>query len=160
MRSGAIENLELIEKQITLLEHKIEYGFEQMFNPLADVRGLNKIYAAAIIAESEDIDYFKNRDQYYNFTGFVPRYAQSGKFESKFNHVNKCGSSYLRHYFFQAAISLCRHNAYFKNLFIKKHVIEKKSKDEAHVYCAKKLCHIAFKLLKSKEKFCSEKLVH
>ena len=78
----------------------------------------------------------------------------------QFNHINKCGSSYLRHYFFQAAISLKRHNSYFKNLFIKKHVIEKKSSDEAHVYCAKKLCHITFKLLKSKTMFCPEKLVH
>lgn len=155
-----IENLELIEKQIAILENKINYHFEKLFNPLADVKGLNKIYAAAIIAESGDIDYFRNRDQYYNFTGLVPRFAQSGKFESKFNHINKCGSSYLRHYFFQAAVSLKRHNAYFKKLFIKKNVIEKKSKDEAHVYCAKKLCHICFKLLKSKEKFCPEKLVH
>jgi transposase len=137
----AIENFELIQRQIAILENKIDYQFEKMFNPLADVKGMNKIYAAAIIAETGDIDYFKNRDQYYNFTGFVPRFAQSGNFESKFNHVNKCGSSYLRHYFFQAAISLCRHNDYFKQLYIKKHVLEKKSKDEAHVYCAKKLCH-------------------
>lgn len=156
----AIENLELIEKQITILEKKINCNFEELFNPLADVKGLNPIYAAAIIAETGDIDYFRNRDQYYNFTGLVPRYAQSGKFESKFNHINKCGSSYLRHYFFQAAISLKRHNPYFKELFVKKHVVEKKSKDEAHVYCAKKLCHICFKLLKSKEKFCPGKLVH
>lgn len=155
-----IENFELIERQIRILEEKIDYQFEKMFNPLADVKGLNRIYAAAIIAETGDIDYFKNRDQYYNFTGFVPRYSQSGKFESKFNHINKCGSSYLRHYFFQAAISLKRHNEYFKNLFIKKHIIEKKSKDEAHVYCAKKLCHVVFKLLKSKTRFCPEKLVH
>jgi transposase len=155
-----IENFELIEKQIAILENKITYQFEKMFNPLADVKGMNSIYAASIIAETGDIDYFKNRDQYYNFTGLVPRYAQSGNFESKFNHINKCGSSYLRHYFFQAAISLCRHNDYFKNLFIKKHYLEKKSKDEAHVYCAKKLCHICFKLLKSKTKFCPEKLVH
>jgi transposase len=155
-----IENFELIEKQIMILEEKISYQFEKLFNPLADVKGMNKIYAAAIISETGDIDYFKNRDQYYNFTGLVPRYSQSGKFESKFNHINKCGSSYLRHYFFQAAISLTRHNSYFKELFIKKHVIEKKSKDEAHVYCAKKLCHICFKLLKSKTKFCPDKLVH
>ena len=154
----AIENFELLEKQIELLEHKIDYQFEKMFNPLADVKGLNRIYAAAIIAESGDINYFKNRDQYYNFTGFVPRFSQSGKFESKFNHVNKCGSSYLRHYFFQAAISLTRHNSYFKSLCIKKHIVEKKSKDEAHVYCAKKLSHIVFKLLKSQTKFCPEKL--
>lgn len=154
----AIENIELIEKQIKILEAKIEYAFDKIFNPLAEVKGLNKIYAAAIIAESGDINYFKNRNQYYNFTGLVPRFAQSGKFESKFNHINKCGSSYLRHYFFQAAISLKRHNQYFMNLFIKKHTIEKKSKDEAHVYCAKKLCHIVFKLLKSKTKFCPEKL--
>jgi transposase len=98
-----------LQKQIKLLEYKIDYQFEKIFNPLADVKGLNKIYAAGIIAESGDITYFKNRDQYYNFTGLVPRFAQSGKFESKFNHMNKCGSSYLRHYFFQAAISLKRH---------------------------------------------------
>jgi len=154
----AIENLKLIEKQIKLLENKIDYHFNKIFNPLADVKGMNKIYAAGIIAESGDIEYFKNRGQYYNFTGFVPRFAQSGNFESKFNHMNKCGSSYLRHYFFQAAISMKRFNPYFMKLFIKKHAVEKKSKDEAHVYCAKKLCHIVFKLLKSKQKFCPEKL--
>jgi len=154
-----IENLELIEKQIHLLEYKIEYQFDRIFNPLADIKGMNKIYAAAIIAESGDIGYFKNRDQYYNFTGFVPRFSQSGKFESKFNHINKCGSSYLRHYFFQAAISLKRHNSYFRGLYAKK-ILEKKSSDEAHVYCAKKLCHIVFRLLKSQTKFCPEKLVH
>jgi len=154
----AIENLQLLEKQIAILEYKIDYHFEKLFNPLADVKGMNKIYAAGIIAESGDIDYFKNRDQYYNFTGFVPRFAQSGNFESKFNHMNKCGSSYLRHYFFQAAISMKRFNPYFMKLFIKKHVVEKKSKDEAHVYCAKKLCHIVFKLLKSKTRFCPDKL--
>jgi hypothetical protein len=138
----AVENLQLLEKQIAILEHKITYRFDKKFNPLADVKGMNKIYAAGIVAESGDIDYFNNRDQYYNFTGFVPRFAQSGNFESKFNHMNKCGSSYLRHYFFQAAISLKRFNPYFMSLFIKKHALEKKSKDEAHVYCAKKLCHI------------------
>ncbi|MEA3514550.1 MAG: IS110 family transposase [Nanoarchaeota archaeon] len=156
----AIENLEILEKQSTLLENKIEYHFEKLFNPLDEVKGLTKLYAASIIAESGDINYFKNRGQYYNFTGLVPRYSQSGNFESKFNHINKCGSSYLRHYFFQAAISLKRHNSYFKDLFIKKNTIEKKSTDEAHIYCAKKLCYIIFKLLKSQEKFCPEKLVH
>ena len=154
----AIENIQLLDKQITFLENKIDYHFDKIFNPLAEVAGLNKIYAAGIIAETGDIDYFKNRDQYYNFTDFVPRFAQSGNFESKFNHINKCGSSYLRHYFFQSAISLKRFNSYFMNLFIKKHTIEKKSKDEAHVYCAKKLCHLVFKLLKSKTKFCPDKL--
>ena len=86
-----IENFELIERQIRILEEKISYRFDNMFNPLADVKGMNRIYAAAIIAEIGDIDYFSNRNQYYNFTGFVPRYSQSGKFESKFNHINKCG---------------------------------------------------------------------
>jgi transposase len=155
----AIENLELLQKQIKILEQKIEYHFEKIFNPLDEVKGLNKIYAAGIIGESGDIDYFKNRDQYYNFTGFVPRFAQSGNFESKFNHMNKCGSSYLRHYFFQSAISLKNFNPYFKEIYLKK-LSEKKSKDEAHVYCAKKLCHIVFKLLKSKQIFCPEKLTH
>ena len=98
-----IENFELIETQIAILENKIGYQFEKMFNPLVDVKGMNRIYTAAIIAESGDIDYFRNRGQYYGFTGFVPRYSQSGNFESKFNHINKCGSSYLRHCFFQAA---------------------------------------------------------
>lgn len=154
----AIENLELIQKQIIILENKIEYNFEKIFNPLAEVKGMNKIYAAGIIAESGDIKYFRNRNQYYNFTGLVPRFAQSGNFESKFNHINKCGNSYLRHYLFQAAISLKRFNPEIMDLFIKKHHIEKKSKDEAHVYCAKKICHIVFKLIKSKTKFCPEKL--
>jgi transposase len=156
----AIENLELIQKQIEILEYKIEYQFDNIFNPLAEIKGMNKVYAAGIIAESGDIGHFKNRDQYYNFTGLVPRYAQSGNFESKFNHINKCGSSYLRHYYFQAAISIKRFNPEMMRLFIKKHHFERKSKDEAHVYCAKKLCHIVFKLLKSKQKFCPEKLAH
>ena len=154
----AIENLELIQKQIKILEHKIEYRFNHIFNPLAEVKGLTFVYVAGIIAESGDITYFKNRGQYYNFTGLVPRHASSGQFVSKFNHINKCGSSYLRHYLIQSVLKLVQYNVYLKKIYIKKHYIEKKSKQEAHVYCAKKLCYIIFKLLKSNTKFCPEKL--
>jgi len=154
----AIANLEVVQKQVKILENKIEYNFRAVFNPLAEVKGLTSIYAAGIIAESGDISYFRNRGQYYNFTGLVPRHASSGQFISKFNHINKCGSSYLRHYLIQAVMKLVQYNAYFKQLFIKKHHIEKKSKQEAHVYCAKKLCYIIFKLLKSNTKFCPDKL--
>ena len=93
------------------------------------MKGLTNIYAAGIIAEAGDVAYFKNRGQFYNYTGLVPRHASSGQFVSKFNHINKCGSSYLRHYLIQAAMSLIKHNTYFKNLFIKKFHIEKKSRD-------------------------------
>lgn len=72
----AIDNLELIQKHIVILENKIDYHFEKLFNPLAEVKGMNKIYAAGIIAESGDIRHFKNRNQYYHFTGLVPRFAQ------------------------------------------------------------------------------------
>ena len=151
--------VEVIEKQISILENKIEYEFGKLFNPLAEVKGLTKVYAAGIIAEAGDISYFRNRAQFYNFTGLVPRHSSSGQFVSGFDHINKCGSSYLRHHLIQAAITLILHNVYFKNLFIKKHHLEKKSKDEAHVYCAKKLCHIVFRLLKSNQKFCPGKLI-
>jgi len=154
----AIENLEIIQKQIKIVENKIEYNFTKLFNPLSDVKGLTNIYSAGIIAESGDISYFKNRGQYYNFTGLVPRHASSGQFVSKFNHINKCGSSYLRHYLIQAVLKLTQYNVYFKKIYIKKHHIDKKSKQEAQVYCAKKLCYIVFKLLKSKTKFCPDKL--
>lgn len=156
----AIQNLEMLQEQIVLLDNKIEYNFEKIFNPLGEIKGMNKVFAAGIIAETGDISYFNNRNQYYNFTGLAPRFAQSGQFESKFNHINKCGSSYLRHYLFQAAIGIKRFNPEFNSYFVKKHHLEKKSKDEAHVYCAKKLCHIIFKLLKSNQKFCPEKLAH
>ncbi len=154
----AIENLTIIQKQIKIIDNKIEYRFKNIFNPLSDVKGLTFVYAAGIIAESGDISYFKSRGQYYNFTGLVPRHASSGQFVSKFNHINKCGSSYLRHYLIQAVMKLVQYNSYFKKIYIKKHHIEKKSKQEAHVYCAKKLCYIIFKLLKSNTMFCPDKL--
>jgi transposase len=153
----SIENLEQLQKQIKFITSEIESHFDKIKSPLADINGISKIAAAGIISETGDIDSFKNRNQYYNYTGLSPRLSQSGNYESKFNHITKCGSSYLRHYLFQTAISMKRFHPNLMDLFIKKHNIEKKSKPEAHVYCAKKVCYLIFKILKTKQQFCPNK---
>jgi len=156
----AIQNLELLDKQVKLLEKMIEQGMEDVFNPFEKVSGVTKISAAGIIAESGDINYFKNKHQYYNYTGLAPRFAQSGKFESANNRISKCGNSYLRYYIMHAALCMVRYNQGLKKIYYKKHFLEKKKKQVAYNCVAKKLCSIIFKLLKTKQYICPEKLAH
>lgn len=156
----AIQNLELLNEQVEVLEKLIEQEMEQVFNPFENLKGITKISAAGIIAESGDVNYFQSKRQYYNFTGLVPRFAQSGKFESKNNHMSKCGNAYLRYYIMHAAICVVRYNHGFKKIYYQKHFLEKKKKQVAYSCVAKKLCHITFKLLKTNQLFCPEKMEH
>lgn len=156
----AIPTLEHITAQLQQIERLIEHEFEHIPNPFGRVKGLSNIMIAGIIAESGDFSYFRSRDQYYNFTGLPPRTAQSGNFQSSNNRMTKCGSSYLRYYLMQAARALALNNPYFKKLFVKKNVVEKRRELTAYSCVAKKLAHITFKLLKTNQQFCPEKLVH
>ena len=100
--------------------------------------------AAGIFSEIEDISRFSHPDKLVAFAGLDCAYYQSG--ESEFTgRMVKRGSSYLRQYLMNAAITVMLHNPNFYDYYLKKRN-EGKHHRVALSHVAKKIIRIIYKL--------------
>lgn len=101
-----LDNLNLIEKQVSELKREIEILSDQFDEKkyVASVSGVSSISAAIYLAELGDINRFHDKHQLTAFAGIDASVFESGLYKRKQgNRISKRGSKYLRKQLYYAA---------------------------------------------------------
>ena len=149
-----IQRVLLLEKQIALVESKINPMVDSLHSPLLSVPGISYRMAAIIIAETENFTNFEHAEQVLAFAGLEPSVYQSGQLTSTHAKMVKRGSKYLRYAIFNAAKYVCHWDTHFGEYLSKKRS-EGKAYNVAVSHAAKKLTRVLFHLVKSEQVFVS-----
>lgn len=151
-----ISLIHTMDKQISLIEDKIN-EFIVLLNPRClSIRGIGNILCASIVAEFGDFTRFKSADACLAFAGLEPSTIQSGCAEHNGKMVKR-GSSHLRAAIMNAADFVFMHEPIFTIYYYKKRN-EGKAHRVALSHVAKKLVRVIYKLETSDIPFDSSKL--
>ena len=147
-----LEQLDLLEKQISDIEHIIAAQFAQFDTKLTTIPGIGTTLGATILSEIGDINRFDKPKQLIAYAGMDPSVKQSGNFVGTQSHMSKRGSPYLRRALWLAAVVAVNHNDLFKYLFQQK-MNAGKTYAQAMGYICHKLLNTVFAILKTGEEY-------
>ncbi len=119
---------------------------------LQSIPGIGPTTAALLLAEVGDISHFDNARQVAAFAGLVPRIRESGSSVRSRSRLSKVGSSRLRKALYFPAITALRFNPFIKALGLRLSA-QGKSKMLIVGAAMRKLLHLAYGVLKSKQAF-------
>lgn len=140
--------LKLIEKEIVLLASSFP-----VYHLLLSLTGCGPITAATIIAETGNIDRFKNADHYVSYSGSTPRNKRSGSSVESMGKISKRGSRYLRHALYMVAEFARRHNPVLKHLFERVKNGNKKRHRLAVIAVANRIARYCYSIMKNRSSF-------
>jgi transposase len=146
-----------LEKEIAKIEKKIadlvadNKALNEQFNLLTSIKGVGKLTAFRIIALMPDVNSFATAKQFAAYIGITPKHNQSGTFIGK-TTISRLGDSRLRKSLYMAALVAKNFNKGLTN-FVSR--LQHKGKNPKTIICAvmRKLAHIIFGVLKSKQPF-------
>ena len=150
-----VENIKSIRTQIKALEKEIKLlasTFSQ-YNLLLSLTGCGPITAATIIAETGNIDRFKNADHFVSYSGSSPRIKRSGTSVEIMGKISKKGSKYLRHALYMTAEFGRRHNPILKHLFERVKNGNKKRHKLAVIAVANRIARYCYSIMKNYSTF-------
>ena len=150
-----VENIKSIRTQIKALEKEIKLlasTFPQ-YNLLLSLTGCGPITAATIIAETGNIDRFKNADHFVSYSGSSPRIKRSGTSVEIMGKISKKGSKYLRHALYMTAEFGRRHNPILKHLFERVKNGNKKRHKLAVIAVANRIARYCYSIMKNHSTF-------
>ena len=147
-----LEQIDLLEKQISDIEEIIASQFIQFNTKLATIPGIGTTLGAVILSEIGDINRFEQPKQLIAFAGMDPSVKQSGNFVGTESHMSKRGSPFLRRAIWLAGVVAVSHDPLFKYLFQQK-MNSGKSYSQAMGYICHKLINTIFAILKSGEEY-------
>lgn len=147
-----LEQLDLLEKQISDIEHIIADQFAQFNTKLSTIPGIGTTLGAVILSEIGDINRFDKPKQLIAYAGMDPSVKQSGNFIGTESHMSKRGSPYLRRAIWLAAVVAVSRNDLFKYLFQQK-MNSGKTYFQAMGYICHKLLNTVFAILKNGEDY-------
>ncbi len=145
------------EKQIQILNKKIEESARQLNSPILSIPGISHITGMTILAEIGDITNFKEAARLISFAGMEPLVRQSGNYDAAHLPISKHGSRYLRKALYQAVFTVCKYCPVFQDYYTKKKN-QGKSHRCAQGHCARKLLRVIYKLLSENITYSSEQL--
>lgn len=143
-----LEQIELLEKQVSDLDKIIAKNFESFDTKLTQIPGIGSVLGAVIFSEIGDINRFDNPKKLTAFAGIDPSVYQSGNFISSESHMSKRGSPYLRHALWLAATVAEFHDDALHYLYQKKRD-SGKSHMQATGFICHKLLNIVYTVLKN-----------
>ena len=147
-----LEQIDLLEKQISEIEKIIAMQFAQFNTKLATIPGIGTTLGATILSEIGDINRFEKPKQLIAFAGMDPSIKQSGNFVGTESHMSKRGSPFLRRAVWLAAVVAVSHDPLFKYYFQQK-IKSGKSYSQAMGFICHKLLNTIFAILKSGEDY-------
>ena len=147
-----LEQIDLLEKQISEIEKIIAMQFAQFNTKLATIPGIGTTLGATILSEIGDINRFEKPKQLIAFAGMDPSIKQSGNFVGTESHMSKRGSPFLRRAVWLAAVVAVSHDPLFKYHFQQK-MHSGKSYSQAMGFICHKLLNTIFAILKSGEDY-------
>lgn len=145
-----LEQIDLLEKQISEIEKIIAVQFAQFNTKLGTIPGIGTTLGATILSEIGDINRFEKPKQLIAFAGMDPSIKQSGNFVGTESHMSKRGSPFLRRAVWLAAVVAVSHDPLFKYHFQQK-IKSGKSYSQAMGFICHKLLNTIFAILKSGE---------
>lgn len=151
-----IKALEFLIEQIDEVNEQIKLLLNEMDNPIMSIPGVGIEIGPSLIAEIGNIDKFENSSKLLAYAGVDPSINQSGTMNSSYSSMSKRGSSYLRDALFLAAFLICQNDETFR-LYYEKKKSEGKHHYVALTHVARKLTRVIFHLLKTNQKFISQK---
>jgi transposase len=147
-----LQQIEFMQGHIDLVESRIKECYSRFPCFLHTIKGVGVISAAVIFSEIGDIANFDHPKKLVAFAGIDPSVHQSGNFTASQSSMSKRGSPYLRHALWNAAESVSRSNSTFTAFYHKKRE-EGKNHMVAIGAVARKLCYVAFAILRDQTPF-------
>ena len=147
-----LEQIDLLEKQISEIEKIIAMQFAQFNTKLATIPGIGTTLGAIILSEIGDINRFEKPKQLIAFAGMDPSIKQSGNFVGTESHMSKRGSPFLRRAVWLAAVVAVSHDPLFRYYFQQK-IKSGKSYSQTMGFICHKLLNTIFAILKSGEDY-------
>ncbi len=114
----------------------------------SQIKVLDKVYSAGIIAEIGEIHRFQSQASVAKFAGLVWTQHQSGTFEAQDTRLIKSGNRFLRYYLLEAANSVRRCDSEFRRYYdLKYKEVNKYQHKRALALTARKLVWLVYRLL-------------
>lgn len=115
---------------------------------LQSIPGIGPVFAAGIVAEIVDINYFKSHNQLAKYAGFYWPRHQSGEFEHSNKPMAKSGNMYLKYYISEATSKAVINDPVLKNFYQRKYSeIRTHQHKRALALSSRKLTRLIFGLL-------------
>ncbi|CAH0122823.1 MULTISPECIES: IS110 family transposase [unclassified Paenibacillus] len=148
----SIQSIRSIQAQLKDLDKAIERILEGIPGSkcLRSIPGIDKVYAAGILAELGDIERFDDQAAVAKYAGLTWRRHQSGPFEAEDTKRIKSGNRFLRYYLVEAANSVKNRDPEFGEYYRKKYgEVPKHQHKRALVLTARKLVRLVDVLLRN-----------
>ncbi|MBG9793294.1 transposase, partial [Paenibacillus dendritiformis] len=117
---------------------------------LRSIPGIDRVYAAGILAEIGDIERFTDQAALAKYAGLTWRKHQSGSFEAEDTKRIRSGNRFLRYYLVEAANSVKNRDPEFGEYYRKKfNEVPKHQHKRALVLTARKLVRLVDVLLRN-----------
>lgn len=158
----SIQAIRSIQAQLKDLDKAIEKVLETIPSALClrSVPGIDRVYAAGLLAEIGDIDRFSDQAALAKYAGLTWRKQQSGAFEAEDTKRIKSGNRFLRYYLVEAANSVKNHDDEFGEYYRKKFKeVPKHQHKRALVLTARKLVRLVDVLLRNGQLYTPRKKV-
>lgn len=147
-----IEQIQMLQKQIDLLDIHISNIMEQLDSPISSIPGIGIWLGAIIISEIGDINRFSSPKKLLAFAGLDPSVRQSGNFNATNTKISKRGSKHLRFAIGRAAQLIIWNDDTFYQYYTTK-LAQGKSYLNAIGHVSHKLTRVIFTLLKTNTTF-------
>ncbi len=147
-----IEQIQMLQKQIDLLDIDISNIMEQLDSPITSIPGIGTWLGAIIISEIGDINRFNSSKKLLAFAGLDPSVRQSGNFNATNTKISKRGSKHLRYAISRAAQLIIWNDDTFYQYYSTK-LAQGKSYLNAIGHVSHKLTRVIFTLLKTNTTF-------
>jgi len=144
------KNIRTLTSIIKELDDAISKELEGFPTTLKSIPGVGPVYAAGILAEIGNIDYFPGHPQLAKYAGLTWTEHQSGDFRAEETRIIKTANAYLRYYLVEAANLVRLHDPTFRVFYQRKHQETLKHKHKrALVLTARKLVRVIFAMEKN-----------
>lgn len=148
----SIQTIRSIQSQLKELDKAIERILDSIPGAkcLRSIPGIDRVYAAGILAELGDIDRFHDQAAVAKYAGLTWRRSQSGAFEAEDTKRIRSGNRFLRYYLVEAANSVKNRDSEFGDYYRKKFAeVPKHQHKRALVLTARKLVRLVDVLLRN-----------
>ena len=128
---------------------------------LTSIKGVGNVYAAGIIAEIDDIHYFRNDEHLASYCGLRWKKNDSGNKRSDHTRQPNTCNTYLRYYIVEATGSILRFNDEYASYYCrKKSEVKVNSHKRALVLTSRKFVRLVYGMLRDHKLFDDHYLAH
>lgn len=140
------DELKSLDKEILRI---IDGNQNNYYEILTSIKGIGHVYAAGIIAEIDNINFFQTDSKLAAYAGLRWKKNDSGDKHSEHTKQTKTGNTYLRYYLVEAVGSIIRYNDEYSVYYHKKYKEVKINKHKrALVLTARKLVRLIYGMLR------------